>query len=121
MPSPTPVATSIAALKILMPAPGGRRGSPGSFMSATLTQVRAPPGGLSLAGAALLLQAAFAARLRRLGGPAAARHVQCAREALPQPLERQLAVARLAARVLCHGRHARPAAGHDAALLLLAE
>src|SRR3954453_2873815 len=56
--------------------------------------------------------------LRRVPRP---RHAQRAVDAVRQPLQRQLAVARLAARLLRHGGHARAEARHDPALLLVAE
>src|SRR5881392_2169443 len=100
MPSARPPPIISTAVKILRPPPGGRPGLLGSFIAATLTQVRRTARGLSLAGAALLLEPSLAARLGRLGGPPRARHVQRVRDPLLQALERQLAVPRLAPRVL---------------------
>src|SRR5256714_1041028 len=89
-----PPITSSDALKILTPPPGGRPGFTGSFIRATLTQVGTPACGLPSADSALLLEAAFAARLRRLGRAPAARHVERVRQPLAQALQCQLAVAR---------------------------
>src|SRR4051794_3606595 len=116
-----PPAARRAAKKILSPPPGGSPGLTGSFMAPTLTEVRTAAAGLPLTRAALLLEPPLAARLGRLGGAPRARHVERAREPFAQPLERELAIARLPACVLGHRGHARPAARHDAALLLVAE
>src|SRR3954453_23606211 len=116
-----PPPASSTAMNILMPPPGGMPGLTGSFTSPTLTEVRTPPRGLALAPAALLLEPPLAARPGRLRRPPRARHVQRIAQTIAQALERELAVARLPARVLGHRGHARAAARHDAPLLLVAE
>src|SRR3954454_15813552 len=114
MPIAIPPPARSTAMKILRPPPGGRPGLTGSFMAPNLTRVRTPSRGLSLADAALLLEAPLAARIGRLRRPSRARHVQRASEPVAQSRKRELAVARLAARVLRHRGHARAAARHDA-------
>src|SRR4051812_6200548 len=121
MPIAIPPPASSTAMKILRPPPGGSPGLTGSFMAPTLTRVRTPSCGLARALAALLLEAPLAACLGRLRRPSRARHVQRAREPLAQSRERELAVARLAARVLRDRGHARAAARHDAPLLLVGQ
>src|SRR4051812_36158946 len=79
-----------------------------------------PPAGLlALARAALGVQAPLLRRTARASGLALARDAERVRQARAQPLERQLAVARLRARVLGDRDDARPAARHHAALLLV--
>src|SRR3954469_19796989 len=124
MPIAIPPPASSTAMKILRPPPGGSPGLTGSFTAPTLTRVRTPSRGLSLADAALLLEAPLAACLGRLRRPSRARPARRARprgprrgrppgEPVAQSLERELAVARLAACVLRHRGHTRAAARHD--------
>src|SRR6185437_12693266 len=72
---------------------------------------------LSLRPAALLRETALARGGRRPRRSAASRHLQRPRDAFGEAFERQLAVARLRARVLCHGDDARPETLDDALAL----
>ena len=82
---------------------------------------RPPPLPLCLTPPALRLDPPAPGLARRLRRPPRPRHRQRCREARAQPLECQLAVAGLAARVLRHGGQARPDARHHPSPLLLAE
>ena len=73
---------------------------------------------LDLAAAALALQAPLARRGRRARRRARALHLQRVGQPGGQPVERELAVARLGAGVLRGGRDARAEARGDARLLL---
>jgi hypothetical protein len=68
------------------------------------------PAPLAFAGSALLFEAPLARGAGRLGRPAGARHREGRGDLAGEPLQRQLAVARLASRVLSHGRDRRPEA-----------
>src|SRR5215208_2334696 len=76
---------------------------------------------LGRGAAPLGLQAACLRRARRPRRAARRAYVQCPREALLEPRQRQLAVARLRACVLCDRADDRSAARDDAALLVLAQ
>ena len=89
--------------------------------SLVLIVIHAPPPALRLAAAALVVQPAAAARRRRPRLRARARDVQRGGQPLREPLERQLAVARLRARVLRHRGHARAELGRHARLLGVAQ
>src|SRR5438309_2441667 len=82
---------------------------------------RPAPQLLACAGTALLLEAPLARCAGRLRRSAAAWDRQRAVDSLGEPLERQLAVAQLAARVLRDGCDPRAGPGHDALLLRVAQ
>jgi len=71
----------------------------------------APPSLLGLGAAALVIQTTTRAARRRLGLGPRARHVQGVSQPLGQALQGEIAVARLRARVLRDGGHARPQFG----------
>src|SRR5439155_21920302 len=98
-----------------------RRNAARSRRIASRLQPGPPPPTLELGPPPLRRQPPLARRRRRLGGPPPPRHSQRRREPRAQPLERQLAVPRLRARVLSDGHDPRPGPCPHTALLLLAQ
>ena len=97
-----------------------RRGSADLAVGPRL-RVRSPPRPLDVAAPALRVHALAPRGRRRLRRAPRPLHDQRRGEPRAQALQRQLAVARLAARVLGGRPDHRPEPGHDAPLLLLAE
>jgi hypothetical protein len=86
-----------------------------------LGQLRAAAGALELGPSALLLQAPFPSRTRRLGGAPAAPRAKRGGDSLAQPGKGELAVACLAAAVLGDRGHAWAEAGPERLFLLAAQ
>ena len=86
-----------------------------------LIVVDAPPRAFRIAAAALVVQPTSLAGHRRARLGPRARDVQRRREPLREPLQREVAVARLRARVLRHRGHARAELGADPLLLRVAQ
>src|SRR4051794_39110041 len=100
----------VSVLTARGPQPAARR---------SVLRTRPPPRLLAGARPSLLREPPLLRRLRRLRGPARARHAQRAVEPLGEALERQHAVARLTARLLGHRCHTRAEPRHHPALLLV--
>src|SRR5690349_7528206 len=96
-------------------------GTSGIALSVLVVSGRPPPGALAVTRAALLRRPALARRPRRPGRAPRAGHLERVVEPRRQPLQRQLAIARLSARLLGDRGHARPEPRHDPPLLLLAQ